>query len=167
MFEGLRVRIREATAEDLPALEWEGEYRHFRRLYRRTLEDARKGRGLMLLAEVDGRVVGQVFVQFDVFRPEMPRGTRVGYLYAFRVRPEYRRRGIGTQLIHQAEQALRERGMNRAVIAVARENVGALRLYERLGYRRFAEDPGEWSYVDHKGRLRKVHEPAYLLEKPL
>jgi len=75
--------------------------------------------------------------------------------------------GVGTHLITEAETMLREGGFRWATIAAAKENAGARRLYERLGYRVFAEDPGNWSYIDHAGSLRHVHEPCWIMEKRL
>lgn len=162
-----RVKIREAKEADLRALEWEGRYQHYRRLYRRAMAEAKKGRRVLLVAEAEERIVGQIFVQLSSGRGEYADGEQSGYLYSFRVRPEYRNQGIGTQLLEAAEEELTTRGFTRAVIAVAKENQAALRLYESLGYAVFAEDPGKWSYVDHEGELRRVSEPAYVLEKPL
>jgi ribosomal protein S18 acetylase RimI-like enzyme len=162
-----RVLIRKLREHDLPALEWEGRYQHFRRLYRHALAEARRGRRVLLVAELAGQIVGQIFVQLDSRRAELADGRHAGYLYAFRVRPDFRNQGIGTQLLLEAESSLRGRGFRRAVIAVARDNLAAQRLYEAMGYHRFAEDPGEWSYLDHEGRMRSVSEPAYMLEKPL
>lgn len=167
MVEGVQALIREATEEDLRALEWEGRYQHYRRLYRRAMAEAKRGRRVLLVAEADDRVVGQIFVQLSSGRGEYADGERSGYLYAFRVRPNYRNQGIGTQLLDEAEDVLRERGFSRAVIAVAKENDAARRLYENRGYSVFAEDPGKWSYIDHEGELRRVSEPAYVLEKGL
>lgn len=167
MVERTRVTVREATEEDLPALEWEGRYQHFRRLYRHALSEAQRGRRILLVAEADGKIIGQIFIQLSSGRAELADGRTSGYLYAFRVRPDYRGQGIGTQLLEQAEHILQERAFKRAVIAVARDNLGALRLYEQHGYHQFAKDPGEWSYVDHEGQLRHVSEPAYILEKLL
>jgi len=48
---------------------------------------------------------------------------------------------------------------------VAKRNAPARRLYQRLEYRVFSEDPGEWSYLDHLGQRREVSEPAFVLEK--
>jgi ribosomal protein S18 acetylase RimI-like enzyme len=159
--ETLLPLIREATESDLPALEWEGEYRHFRALFRTSLMEARLGQRALLLAEQDRRLIGQLFVHLG----GGVGGT--GYLYAFRVRPEVRNRGIGTRLIEEAELLLRRRGCRRAVISVGKDNPGARRLYERLGYRVCAEDPGQWSFVDDQGETRQVSEPSYVLEKRL
>jgi ribosomal protein S18 acetylase RimI-like enzyme len=163
--EVVSFRIRPAAEADLPALEWDGEYRRFRRLYRAAFEEAARGERALLVVESQGEVVGQIFVQLGGAFAGQPLSS--GYLYAFRVRPEYRNQGLGTALVAEAEDYLRGRGFTQVVIAVAKDNASALRLYERLGYTRFGEDPGEWSYVDDRGRIQDVVEPAYLLGKPL
>lgn len=167
MVERTAVLIRAATEADLPALEWDGEYRHFRRVYRAAMNEALQDRRMVLVAEVAGEVVGQLFVQLENVQLD-PGGRRpTGYLYALRVRPPLRNQGIGTSLVTYAEGSLRERRFVRAAIAVAKDNSGALRLYRRLGYEVFGEDPGNWSYVDDEGQLRHVLEPSYLLDKEL
>ena len=70
-------------------------------------------------------------------------------------------------MLTAAEADLVGRGYRRAVIAVAKTNPRALRLYENHGYRRIGQDPGKWSYLDHEGNLRTVSEPAHILEKSL
>jgi ribosomal-protein-alanine N-acetyltransferase len=157
--------IREATEADLTALEWEGRYKHFRRLYRRAMNEAQKGRRILLVAEVDDQIIGQLFVQLQSRAGRLADGNTTGYLYSFRVRPEHRNRGVGSALLSRAEQALREHGFERAVIAVAKENERARRMYESHGYKFVAEDPGEWSYLDHEGNLQRVSEPAEIMQK--
>lgn len=157
--------IRQATPKDLRALEWGGEFRHYRRLFARAMQEAERGRRVLLLAEVDSDLAGQLFIQLSVRAGLATRGVTSGYLYAFRVKPHFRGQGIGSQLLGEAETRLLELGYGRAVISVAKINHAARRLYERHNYRVFAEDPGEWSYVDHRGKMREVVEPAYVLEK--
>ncbi len=159
------VVIRSATDADLTALEWEGQYVHYRRLFKKAVAEARRGRRLLLLAEVDGRVVGQIFVQLTTKPAFSASGSASGYLYAFRVKQAHRNQGIGTQLMLEAESQLLRLGYRRVVISVAKRNNAARRLYQRLDYRIFSEDPGEWSYVDHLGKVREVREPAFVLEK--
>jgi len=163
--EALAFRIRPAAEADLEALEWGGEFRRFRRLYRAAYEEARRGERALLVADVQGQVVGQIFVQLGGAFPGQPLAS--GYLYAFRVRPEFRNLGLGTALVAEAEGFLRRQGFSQVVIAVAKDNAGALRLYQRLGYERFGEDPGAWSYIDDRGRIQDITEPAYLLSKSL
>jgi len=165
--EAAHVLVRMAVEADLPALEWEGQYRRFRRVYRHAYSESRKGRRLLLVAEFGGLVVGQVFVQFTGLQQGVDGASRTAYMHAFRVRPEYRNLGIGTQLVREAESLLRARDIRRVQIAVAKENQGARRLYERLGYTIIGEDPGEWSFVDDGGNIQHVHEPSFLLERAL
>jgi ribosomal protein S18 acetylase RimI-like enzyme len=160
--ETVDVIIRNGNEQDLPGMEWEGEYRRYRRLYKMAMEEAKSGKRFVLVAEVEGRIIGQIIVQLN--RSDSA-GT--GYLYAFRVRPEWRNRGIGTRLVREAETALVGLGYKRTLIAVARDNPRARKLYERLGYTHFAEDAGEWSFIDDRGMLQRVVEPAWLMEKIL
>jgi ribosomal protein S18 acetylase RimI-like enzyme len=159
------LAIRQARADDLRSLEWEGEYQRFRMVYQRAYADSLRGRRVLLVGEMSGQIVGQIFMQVD---SALAGGDgRAAYLYALRVRPEYRNRGIGTELVREAESVLRQRGFSRALISVAKENDAARRLYERLGYEVFGEDPGNWSFFDDQGQPQEVHEPAFLLDKTL
>jgi ribosomal protein S18 acetylase RimI-like enzyme len=159
------VAIRPAVESDLPKLEWGGQYAHFRDVYRRTFQEHQRHRRLMLVADLQGYPVGQIFLQFSSGDVSFADGRTRAYLYSLRVMEPVQGLGLGTRLIQAAEDELRGRGFSWAVIAAAIENPGALRLYERLGYQVFSEDPGRWEYVDHQGRLRTVVEPCYVLEK--
>lgn len=161
------LRIRVAREEDLPALEWEGEYTHFRRLYQDIFRSAQRGEAVLWVAELEGKIIGQLFVQLSSGRPELADGERRAYIYGFRVRSEYRRRGVGTRMMNAAEMDLVKRGYRLVTLNVNRDNPGARRLYERLGYRVVGSEEGRWSYVDDRGQRREVHEPAWRMEKNL
>jgi ribosomal protein S18 acetylase RimI-like enzyme len=162
------VLIRAATLEDLPALEWDGEFAHFRRLYQDVYQSARRGEAVLWVVEVPGvGVVGQVFVQLNSARMELANGSTRAYVYGFRIQPAYRSQGIGTRLLQSVEADLTRRGFRRVVLNVSRENHSARRLYERLGYRVVAAEPGRWSYLDQFGYRQEVNEPAWRMEKSL
>jgi GNAT superfamily N-acetyltransferase len=163
----MRCEFRLAREEDLPKLEWYGEYLHFRRVFRRAYDDQLAGRRLMLLADVNGWPVGQVFIQLESYNDFGSPGELRGYLYSLRVMDAFQRQGIGTALIQEAESLLIERNYHTISIAAAKENPGARRLYERLGFHVFTEDAGRWHYVDHEGKTRQVVEPCWVLEKDL
>jgi ribosomal protein S18 acetylase RimI-like enzyme len=163
----LPIAIRPATADDLPLLEWYGQYKHYRRLFRRTFQAQQDGRRLMLVADCNAFPIGQIFIQFNCDNSRIADGEERGYLFSLRVMQMFQRQGIGTRLVQQAETILSERGYHYATIAVAKSNNNARRLYHQLGYGVFAEDPGTWSYVDHKGKVRQVDEPCWVLEKSL
>ncbi len=51
------------------------------------------------------------------------------------ISPDFRDRGLGSCLLLRALQGFRESGVNRVYLEVTAENEGAIRLYERLGFR--------------------------------
>ncbi len=159
--------IRQARIDDLRQMEWDGAYINFRRVFADTYRAMQRGQRMILIAEKQAVLAGQVFIQFSSQDPLFADGMLRGYLYSFRVKPEYQRQGIGTALLHAAEDILRDRGYHHGIIAVAKDNPRAQRLYEREGYRVFSEDPGEWQYYDHLSILRQVIEPCWVLEKLL
>lgn len=163
-----KVVIRPATESDLPAMEWDGEYRHFRRLYLEIFQSTRSGRALMWLADLEGAgLVGQVFVQLQSGRPELADGNFRAYIYGFRVKKEFRRKGLGSHMLRMVEEDLRHRGIHWVTLNVSKDNPEARRLYERHHYRIVAEEPGRWSYYDDAGKRQEVLEPAWRMEKKL
>lgn len=163
----LNIIIRPARYEDIAKLEWHGEFKHFRNLFQRSYREQVEGRRLLLVADSNGYPVGRLFIQFQSKNKVTSDGKTRAYLYSFHVIDMLRGHGIGNHMMDVAEALLVERGFKYATIAVAKDNVGALRLYERRGYHTFGEDEGKWRYYDHRGFLQHVHEPAYLLEKSL
>ncbi|MDI6694375.1 MAG: GNAT family N-acetyltransferase [Anaerolineales bacterium] len=163
-----QVIIRVLRGEDLPALEWGGEYRHFRRLYADIYRSACQGKALMWVAELpEVGIIGQVFVQLSSGRRELADGVRRAYIYGFRIQPAYRGVGIGGRMLQIVEEDLLQRRFLFVTLNVARENIAALRFYQQHGYQVVAEEAGEWSYLDDTGRRREVHEPAWRMEKAL
>lgn len=162
------LHIRLAMREDLPDMEWDGEYIHFRRLYAEAYRLSERGDTLIWLADLDPvGVIGQAFVSLRSGRAELSDGRWRAYVYAFRVKPQYRGQGIGTKIMETLEADLLRRAYQRVTLNVAKENDGARRLYERLGYQVVGSDAGRWSYVDHKGQQHQVIEPAWRMEKML
>ncbi len=160
--------IREAKKSDLPALEWNGEYRHYRALYLDIYHHALRGDALMWVAELpEAGVIGQLFIQLISSRKELADGSSRAYIYAFRIQPQYRGMGLGSRLLDHAETDLLRRGFRWVTLNVGKKNVQARRLYERHAYRVVAEEPGRWSYVDEMGIRRDVEEPAWRMEKDL
>ena len=163
------VLIRPLRRADLSALEWEGSYIHFRRLYARAYRRARKGNAMLWLAELPGdKLLGQLFV---LLRSDVDLGLADGkhqaFIHSFRVRPAYRSAGLGSRLLENAEQDLRRRGFRLVSLNVAVDNSRAIHFYERKGYRRMGWDEGHWSYTDHRGVKQQVHEPSWRMRKKL
>jgi mycothiol synthase len=92
---------------------------------------------LWFLAEVEesGQVVG---IGLNLIDPDWiaQTGRQEGYVDTLAVLPEHRSRGLGTALLVQSLNALQEAGMEAAHLHADAENLtGAVRLYERAGFR--------------------------------
>lgn len=68
-------------------------------------------------------------------------GTVTPHLVAMFVRPQARRRGVGDLLLRTVVEAARSRGHERLHLHVETSNGGAMRIYERAGFR--PEGPAE------------------------
>ena len=95
-----------------------------------------RGGGVLLVAWLDGRPVGEVFLECEPAKesevrrqlPGVPRlGSPGGPGAALGT-------GIGTALIGAAEDSARQLGHERIAVGVGLDNPKARRLYERLGY---------------------------------
>ncbi len=161
------VKIRPAVYEDLPKLEHEGHFTKFRNLFRRAYREQQNGRRLMLIADSNDYPVGRLFILYTSSDHNIADGRQRAYLYSFFVMAPFRGYGIGTAMVEHAESILISQDFRYVTIAVAKENIGALRLYERLGYKTVRDDSGQWSYTDHNGRTHRIREPCWILEKNL
>ena len=163
-----QIIIRHAAHKDLPALEWEGEFKHFRHVFAEAYRLKELGDVIMWVTELtDFGLIGQLFIQLYGPHQIQANVNKYAYIYGFRVRPIYRGIGIGSQMLEAAESDLVHRGFERIALNVARDNESARRLYERRGYRVIAPEPGIWSYLDDRGHRRFVNEPAWRMEKQL
>jgi ribosomal protein S18 acetylase RimI-like enzyme len=163
-----QVTVRHVRKEDLPAMEWNGEYTHFRRVFEDAYRHMQLGHSILWLAELNGvGLIGQVFIQLICDRHELADGRERAYLYSFRVQSQYRSKGLGTLMMNTVEEDLIERGFRIITLNVARDNPKAQQLYVRRGYYVVAPEPGTWSYPDEKGVWHQVEEPAWRMEKQL
>ncbi|OUQ75785.1 GNAT family N-acetyltransferase [Flavonifractor sp. An100] len=93
-----------------------------------------------LAAEVEGKVVGAAWCRIMEDYGHIDNGTPS---LAISLLPEYRGRGIGTQLLTALLRLLRENGYRQVSLSVQKENP-ALRLYQRTGFRILAETGTEY-----------------------
>jgi GNAT superfamily N-acetyltransferase len=120
----------------------------------------RQGAGELLVAWLDGRVVGDVYLSCEVHEePELRREfPGVPLLNHLEVTPARQRRGIGTALVHACETAALTRGHNVLILGVGLDNPDAKRLYERLGYVDWHRGSivTRWTEPDGHGGIRYV-----------
>lgn len=94
-----------------------------------------------------------------------PRAIEINHLH---VRKEHRGRGVGTQLMAEAEALITRRGDHQSAVSVDGTNVRAARLYLRLGYARTGiVDASTYTWTDAGGVEREANETNELLVKEL
>jgi ribosomal protein S18 acetylase RimI-like enzyme len=158
--------IRQVVKDDLPALEWDGEFTQFRRMYASLYRDTQTGRAVMWMIETEkGDMIGQAFVILRSGELSAADGERRAYIFSFRVKPAYRNQGVGTFLLEFICEDLRRRGFILVTLNVAKDNPNAISLYRRLGYKVISSHAGKWSYTDHEGTTHHVDEPAWRMMK--
>jgi len=163
-----QIIIRQARKRDLPALEWEGEFSHFRHLFAEAYRLQELGDVIMWVIDLpEYGLIGQLFIQLYGPNQIQTSKPKYAYIYGFRIRPDYRGLGIGSQFLQSVESDLTRRGFKRISLNVARDNDAARRMYERAGYHVVAPEPGIWSYLDDKGHRKFVNEPAWRMQKIL
>ena len=163
-----RVEIRNLVESDLPALEWQGRYKHFRNLHKEIYNYTLKRSAMMWVANLDGaELIGQLFIQLNSGRSEFADGRINAYLFAFRVKTPYRGFGIGTKMLNTVEMCLHNKGFIWLTLNVIREEVLTRRFYEDLGFNVVAKEKGHWSYIDEKGYRQDIQEPSWKMKKKI
>ena len=81
----------------------------------------------VLVAEVDGDLIGSVIGTFDGWR---------GNIYRLAVHPSYQRRGIARALVAELEQRLAEQGVKRITALVERDHPWATGFWDAIEYER-------------------------------
>jgi GNAT superfamily N-acetyltransferase len=100
--------------------------------YARALREIHGGDGGVLVAQLDGEVVG--VCQLIVFRHLQARGGRCAEIESVHVHPDRRARGIGTVLMEAAIGRARAAGCYRVQLTSNEVRHDAHRFYERLGF---------------------------------
>jgi [ribosomal protein S18]-alanine N-acetyltransferase len=121
-----------------------------RRQYFRHLH-SRSARALA--AVDDDGLLGKAIVFFH-------KGSDIARLYSIAVAERARGRGIAKALLGAVERVARTRGCLRLRLEVRQDNAGAIALYERSGYVRFAARAGYYEDGADAWRYEKALKPA-------
>jgi ribosomal protein S18 acetylase RimI-like enzyme len=105
-----------------------------RRQYESWLQD---GSGLLFLARraAADEVIGYAMCRLLPSGPTFDLGDVWGEVESLAVSPQARGEGAGTALLWAVRAELEKRGCHHWSISVAADNTGAVRLYERVGFR--------------------------------
>lgn len=142
------LEVRRASARDIYALATDTETKGL--LTERLRRTATGRRGELLIACRQERPIGHIYLWEEPadepeIRERLPSAPLIMNLW---VQPDLRRRGIGTHLMHIAENRLWNRGHRTVALGVDTENKDAVRLYQNLDYSRWAH-PDIETHRDH------------------
>lgn len=137
------IQLRQGRMEDLPAIaaftrktfSW-GDYIHA--AWPRWVESSR---GELMVAEVDGVLMGTCHIRYLE--------NREAWLEGVRVHPAFRRHNLATTLLNAAHARAKRKRCRVIRLETASNNVRAQRLFEKLGYARVAE------YARYRARSAK------------
>ncbi len=77
--------------------------------------------------KIIGFVIGMVYVEDDVL---------TGHILTIDVSPSHRRKGVGIKLLLELEKIFRIKHVKISRLEVREDNIAALSLYQKLGYRK-------------------------------
>lgn len=89
-------------------------------------------------------IAGGELIGFFIYLPAQ--NPDVAWLDFIGVRGGYRKRGIGQLLLDKLEEVVSGEGFSRIELAVKKDNLGALRLYEKCGYSHLRTDKENLTY---------------------
>jgi ribosomal-protein-alanine acetyltransferase len=98
---------------------------------------------ISLVAKVNDKIVGFIIGKINVERKSL-----VGHILTIDVSHRHRRKGIAQKLLQEIEKIFREKGIKVCYLEVREDNIAALSLYQKSGYRKI-------------GRLKNYYENAH------
>ena len=137
----------EAMPELAPYVSDEVTWREHRPMYEELF---RKADTFLFLASDGDRLIGYALghvlpVEETWIADTWVTGDRIGELESISVLPEYRGAGVGSRLMQEVHRAFEQLDVRDLIIGLLPGNEGALRVYERFGYR------PTWLYVSRFG----------------
>jgi ribosomal-protein-alanine acetyltransferase len=89
---------------------------------------------ISLVAKTNGKIVG-----FIIGMIHIERNALVGHILTVDVSPSHRRRGIAQRLLQKLEEIFKEKGVKSCRLEVREDNIAALKLYQKLGYKKIGK----------------------------
>jgi GNAT superfamily N-acetyltransferase len=170
----LTLEIKPAEASQLEVLQHEFSPDTLSKHHDKRYEVQKRGEGVYLIAWHDHTPVGHFLLRWsdpqDAPVMKYIGVTMTACLEAGATQVAYRRKGVATALIREAERLAKEHGCIQIGLDVgSTDNPDAKRLYEHLGYIDWGQ--GEflirWEYVERNGKTGTESEIVTYMHKPL
>ncbi|MCR5767007.1 MAG: GNAT family N-acetyltransferase [Lachnospiraceae bacterium] len=92
------------------------------------------GNAVFWTVENEGELIGELYVFYNLDDKDFADGKNTAYLCAFRIREDFRGKGIGTGLLREVLARLKAAGFTRATIGVGPEEERNIKLYRNQGF---------------------------------
>jgi len=93
--------------------------------YEKIRAQIRSGSSILLVAELNGKIVGTVLGTHD---------SRKAWINRLAVDTEFRRKNIAKKLVSEAEKWFGERGLEVFACVIENDNITSMELFKKLGY---------------------------------
>jgi ribosomal-protein-alanine N-acetyltransferase len=87
-----------------------------------------------LVAKANGEIVG-----FIIGMIYLERNSLTGHILTIDISPIHRRKGIAQKLLQEIEKIFKGKGVKTCRLEVREDNIAALRLYQKFGYKKVAK----------------------------
>ncbi|HET8846041.1 MAG TPA: GNAT family N-acetyltransferase [Ktedonobacteraceae bacterium] len=166
--------IKPAEASQLEVLEHEFSPHSLSKYHYQRYEVQKRGEGVYLIAWHDHTPVGHFLLRWSGPQDEHIMKhrdvTKTAYLSGGVTRMDFRRKGVATALIREAERLAKEHGCTHVGLDVGNtDNPDAKRLYEHLGYVDWGHGAFliSWEYIDGDGKTETKSQIVTYMYKPL
>lgn len=166
--------IKPAEVSQLDVLEREFSPHTLSRPHYKRYEVQKQGEGVYLIAWHDHTPIGHFLLRWsgpqDAPVLKYLDVTKAACLEAGATHVAYRRKGVATALIREAEQLAKEHGCTQIGLNVGdTDNPDAKRLYTNLGYGDWGHGVFliSWEYIERNGHVGREPEIVTYMHKPL
>jgi ribosomal-protein-alanine N-acetyltransferase len=87
-----------------------------------------------LVAKINGEIMG--FIIGTIY---IERNSLTGHILTIDISPVHRRKGTAQKLLQETEKIFKEKGVKTCRLEVREDNIAALRLYQKFGYKKVAK----------------------------
>lgn len=144
------ISIRKLNPEDIQQFFlWRDADIYIHNMLRREVMEHEEGKRVIFIALINLNIVGTVQFVLQHHDIELADGTSTAYLQSLLVDTNYRRQGIGCNLIKVLESEAIQRNFRRLTIMVESDNSPALSLYRKMGFAFFKNSHNMWRGMEY------------------
>jgi ribosomal protein S18 acetylase RimI-like enzyme len=144
------ILIRKLNPEDIQQFfMWRDPDIYIHNMLRREIMEHEEDKRVIFIAFIDLNIAGTVQFVPKHYDIELADGISTAYLQSLLVDKNYRRQGIGCQLIKTVEFEAAQRNFQRLTIMVESDNSPALNLYRKMGFAFFKNSNNRWRGMEY------------------